>query len=513
MNTDRAAAPARIATHGIDKRFGPVQVLFGVDFELIPGEIHAVVGENGAGKSTLMKILAGLEQPSAGEIRVEGTPVALASVADAEALGIVLVHQELNLAEHLSVAENVFLGHELTRFGLLDREAMRARASSLLADLGSTIDPRERVDRLAVPDRQMVEIAKALARDVRVLLLDEPTAVLTPNETEALFEVILRMRGRGVAIELTSHKLDEVERVADRITVLRDGRKVATAAASKLSQHEVARLMVGREVADLYPDKPAVPDDASVALAVRGLTVPGHAREVSFEVRRGEVLGFFGLVGAGRTEMFEGLLGLRPRAAGEILRDGREIAVRSLRDANAAGIGYLTEDRKGRGLLLNAGLAPNLTLQALERFGRVLIDRAAEDEALDVAIRRFDIRVRDHTLKARALSGGNQQKLLLAKMLETAPEVLVFDEPTRGIDIGTKQQFYRFIHDLAQSGKACVVISSEMQEVIGLCHRVIVMRLGRKTGELTGAELTEAEIVQYAVGLKGEASDAAGLAA
>jgi ribose transport system ATP-binding protein len=513
MNTDRAAAPARIAAHGIDKRFGPVPVLFGIDFELIPGEIHAVVGENGAGKSTLMKILAGLEQPSAGEVRVDGTPVALASVAEAERLGIVLVHQELNLAEHLSVAENVFLGHELTRFGLLDREAMRMRTSELLTNLGSTIDPRERVDRLAVPDRQMVEIAKALARDVRVLLLDEPTAVLTPNETEALFEVILRMRERGVAIELTSHKLNEVERVADRITVLRDGRKVASAAASELSQHEVARLMVGREVADLYPDRPAVPDDAPVALAVRGLSVPGHASEVSFEVRRGEVLGFFGLVGAGRTEMFEGLLGLRPRTAGQILREGREIAVRSLREANAAGIGYLTEDRKGRGLLLNAGLAPNLTLQALGRFGRVLIDQAAEGEALEVAIRRFDIRVRDRTLKARALSGGNQQKLLLAKMLETAPEVLVFDEPTRGIDIGTKQQFYRFIHDLAQSGKACVVISSEMQEVIGLCHRVIVMRLGRKTGELSGAELTEAEIVQYAVGLKGEASDATEFAA
>jgi ribose transport system ATP-binding protein len=511
MSTDRAAA--RIEAHGIDKRFGPVQVLFGVDFELRPGEIHAVIGENGAGKSTLMKILAGLEQPSAGEIRVDGRPTLLPSVADAERLGIVLVHQELNLAEHLSVAENVFLGHELTRFGLLDREAMRARASSLLADLGSSIDPRERVDRLAVPDRQMVEIAKALARDVRVLLLDEPTAVLTPNETRALFEVISRMRERGVAIELTSHKLDEVAGIADRVTVLRDGRLVTTASASELSQHDMARLMVGREVADLYPDKPRLPDDAPVALAVRGLTVPGHASEVSFEVRRGEVLGFFGLVGAGRTEMFEGLLGLRPKTAGQILQGGREIAIGSLREASAAGIGYLTEDRKGRGLLLNAGLAANLTLLALDRFGRVLIDRTAEDEALESAIRRFDIRVRDRTIKARALSGGNQQKLLLAKTLEVAPEVIIFDEPTRGIDIGTKQQFYRFIHDLAESGKACLVVSSEMQEVIGLCHRVVVMRLGQKTGELSGADLTEAEIVQYAVGLKGDVRDATGFAA
>jgi ribose transport system ATP-binding protein len=513
MSTDRAAADARIEAHGIDKRFGPVQVLFGVDFELRPGEIHAVIGENGAGKSTLMKILAGLEQPSAGEIRVDGRPLVLASVADAERRGIVLVHQELNLAEHLSVAENVFLGHELTRFGLLDREAMRARASSLLADLGSSIDPRERVDRLAVPDRQMVEIAKALARDVRVLLLDEPTAVLTPNETEALFAVIGRMRERGVAIELTSHKLDEVADIADRVTVLRDGRLVTTAAASELSQHDMARLMVGREVADLYPDKPPLPDDAPMALAVHGLSVPGYATDVSFEVRRGEVLGFFGLVGAGRTEMFEGLLGLRPRTAGQILQGGREIAIGSLREASAAGIGYLTEDRKGRGLLLNAGLAANLTLLALDRFGRVLIDRTAEGEALEAAIRRFDIRVRDRTIKARALSGGNQQKLLLAKTLEVAPEVIIFDEPTRGIDIGTKQQFYRFIHDLAQGGKACLVISSEMQEVIGLCHRVIVMRLGRKTGELSGADLTEAEIVQYAIGLKGDVRDATGFAA
>jgi ribose transport system ATP-binding protein len=513
MSTDRAAATARIAAHGIDKRFGPVQVLFGVDFELRPGEIHALVGENGAGKSTLMKILAGLEQASAGEIRVDGESVVLASVADAERLGIVLVHQELNLAEHLSVAENVFLGHELTRFKLLDREAMRARTSALLADLGSAVDPRERVAALAVPDRQMVEIAKALARDVRMLLLDEPTAVLTLNETEALFGVIGRMRERGVAIELTSHKLDDVARIADRVTVLRDGRRVTTAPASELSQHDMARLMVGREVADLYPDKPRLPDDAPVALAVRGLTVPGHASEVSFEARRGEVVGFFGLVGAGRTEMVEGLLGLRPRTGGQVLRDGREIAIGSLLEANAAGIAYLTEDRKGRGLLLNAGLAPNLTLQALGRFGRVLIDRTAEDEALEVAIRRFDIRVRDRTIKVRALSGGNQQKLLLAKTLEIDPQVIIFDEPTRGIDIGTKQQFYRFIHDIAQSGKTCLVISSGMQEVIGLCHRVIVMRAGRKTGELSGAALTEAEIVQYAVGLKGATGDATGFAA
>ena len=507
MTPGAAQEVPRIEVRGLDKSFGPVQVLFGIDFSVRAGEIHALVGENGAGKSTLLKIMAGLERPSAGEIRVEGAPVSLPSVVEAERQGIALVHQELLLAEHLTVTENVFLGHEITRRGFLDTRAMQARTAELLAELGAAVDPQARVGALAMPDRQMVEIAKALVREIRVLLLDEPTAVLTPQETEALFEVIRRMRAQGVAIVFTSHKLDEVVRLSDRVTVLRDGERVTTAPAAELSQHDIARLMVGRELADLFPEKAHVPDDAPVALAARDLTVPGYARDVSFEVRRGEVLGFAGLVGAGRSETFEGLLGLRPRAGGQVWRDGKPVRIRNLREANAAGIGYLTEDRKGKGLLLNMELGPNLTLQALERFARPLIDRGAESSALDEAIRRFDIRVKDRSIRAGALSGGNQQKLLLAKMLQIAPEVIVFDEPTRGIDIGTKQQIYRFIHELARAGKAWVVISSEMQEVIGLCHRVVVMRRGRVMGVLSGAQLTEAEIVQYATGLKGGVAD------
>lgn len=507
MTTNGATTGFRAEARHIDKAFGPVQVLFEVDFTLRPGEIHALVGENGAGKSTLMKIMAGLERPTGGELRVDGAPVSLQSVIEAERHGIALVHQELNLADHLSVTENVFLGHEVSRRGLLDYGAMNGRTRELMDELGTRVDPRAPVSTLAVPERQMVEIAKALARDVRVLILDEPTAVLTPREAEVLFQVLERMRAQGVAIVFTSHKLDEVVRLADRVTILRDGRRVASKPTGNLSQHDIARLMVGRELVDLYPERAPVPGDVPPALAVHGLCVPGFAEDVSFAVRRGEVLGFFGLIGAGRTEAFEGLLGLRARTGGTIERDGQAITIRSLRDANAHGIGYLTEDRKGKGLLLGMALEANLTLQALERFARPLIDRRAEASALDAAIERFDIRVKDRTIPASALSGGNQQKLLLAKMLEIAPEVIIFDEPTRGIDIGTKQQIYRFIHDLAAGGTACVVISSEMQEVIGLCHRVVVMRRSRVMGILCGADLDEGEIVQYATGLKGAAQD------
>ncbi|HYD99472.1 MAG TPA: sugar ABC transporter ATP-binding protein [Alphaproteobacteria bacterium] len=496
---------AVLAVEGLCMSFGPVQVLFDISLGLRRGEVHAIIGENGAGKSTLMKLMAGFLQPTAGRIRLDGQPATIPGGGAAERLGIVLIHQEMNLAEHLTVEENIFLGRELRRGLFLDKGAMRALARGYLADLDSALDPDARIAGLSVSDKQMVEIAKAVAREARILIMDEPTAVLTPHETAVLFRLIRRLRGQGVTIVYISHKLDEVKAIADRVTVLRDGRLIGTHDAAELSTDDMARMMVGRELADMFPTK-APPREGPPALEVEGLSVPGLVEGVSFAVRRGEVLGFAGLIGAGRTELFEALVGLRPRSAGRIRRDGRELRIDSPKDAARAGIAYLTEDRKGKGLLLAMGLRPNLTLLALSKYsGRAFIDQAAEAAALDRAVKRFDIRAARPEVPVGKLSGGNQQKLLLAKVMEIEPEVVIVDEPTRGIDIGTKRQIYHFIGELAAQGRAVVVISSEMPEVIGLSHRIVVMRSGRAAGCLEGADLHEGEIVRYATGLKGAA--------
>ncbi|WP_207478377.1 sugar ABC transporter ATP-binding protein [Arenibaculum pallidiluteum] len=491
-----------LSAQGVSKVFGAVQVLFGIDFELRPGEVHAVVGENGAGKSTFMKILAGYLPATGGTVRVNGREVPSEGPGAREALGIVLIHQEFNLAEDLTVEENVFLGRELRRGPFVDRSAMRARCRAVLDELNCHVNPASRVRDLSVSDKQMVEIAKAISRDVRVLVMDEPTAVLTGAETAVLFRLIRKLKAQGVAVVYISHKLDEVKEISDRVTVLRDGRLIATQPVGELTQDAIAQLMVGRAITDLYPVKAPPPPDAPVLLEVRGLSVLGWVRDASFALRRGEILGFSGLVGAGRTELMEGLLGLR-RSTGTVLRNGRPVPIRSLEDATAAGIGYLTEDRKGKGLLLRQGMRQNLTLLALPRFGGVLIDEAKERAALDRAVVDFDIRARDMDVPVGALSGGNQQKLLLAKTMQIEPEILIADEPTRGIDVGTKRQIYHFLHDFARQGKAVILISSEMPEVIGLAHRVVVMRSGVVTGTLEGAAIEEAEIVRYATGLKG----------
>jgi ribose transport system ATP-binding protein len=491
-----------LSAQDISKSFGAVQVLFGVDFDLHPGEVHALVGENGAGKSTFMKILGGYLAPSAGTVRVDGRPVACEGPGPREALGIVLIHQEFNLAEHMTVEENVFLGRELTRGPFVDRTAMRARCRAVLDELECRVDPATRVRDLSVSEKQMVEIAKAVTHEVRVLIMDEPSAVLTGAETAVLFRLIRKLTAQGVAVVYISHKLDEIQAISDRVTVLRDGRHIATRSTSGLAQDDIAQLMVGRSMADLYPAK-ALPDArAPVLLEARGLSVPGRVQAASFALRRGEILGFAGLVGAGRTELMEGLLGLR-RASGAVLRDGRPIRLRHLEDATRARIAYLSEDRKGKGLLVGQGLRQNLTLLALPRFGGFLIDEARERAALERAVEEFDIRARDLDVPAGALSGGNQQKLLLAKTMLVEPEILVADEPTRGIDVGTKRQIYLFLHDFARRGGAVILISSEMQEIIGLSHRVVVMRSGIVTGTLEGEAIEEGEIVRYATGLKG----------
>ncbi|MBZ6077759.1 sugar ABC transporter ATP-binding protein [Microvirga puerhi] len=487
----------------ISKSFGPIEVLHDVSLDLRAGEVHAVIGENGAGKSTLMRILSGHLSPTEGTLTLDGRPVRFAGPVDAEAQGIVLVHQEILLAEDLTVAENVYLGREMKRFGFVDDRAMREATRAVLAELGTGIDPDIHVRDLSIADRQLVQIARALLVPHRVVAFDEPTAVLTPIEAESLFTIIRKLRAQGVAVLYISHRLNEVKAIADRVTVLRDGRLVANRDIEGLEPLEMARLMVGRDMSKLYPEKPATSSD-EIVLTVRHFSVPGHVEDASFALRRGEILGFGGLIGAGRTELFEGLLGLRP-GQGSIALRGSSVRFKDAREAMAAGIVYLSEDRKGKGLLLQQNLRVNLTLAALEKFVRgAVVNKAAEEAALDSAIRDFDIRARRKDMLAGQLSGGNQQKLLLAKMMLADPQIVIIDEPTRGVDIGTKQQIYTFIATLAEQGRSVIVISSEMQELIGLCHRVLVMRNGTIAGEVADSNLSEDAIVFLATGVHEE---------
>ena len=484
----------------IRKDFGPVRVLHGVSFELTPGRIYGLLGENGAGKSTLMKILAGYEAATAGTLLIDGAAQQFASSREAEAAGIVLIHQEFNLAEHLTIAQNMYLGHEKRRGWLLDDAAMRAEAARHLAQVGLKKPPETKVRDLIVAEKQMVEIAKALSRKARLLIMDEPTATLTPSETERLFALMTKLKADGVTIIYISHKLDEVEHITDEVIVMRDGRFVARGETAGLARQQMANLMVGRDLSDMFPDKAPVTADASVALKVAGLVVPDWVEDLSFEVRAGEVLGFAGLVGAGRTEAFEAILGLRRRSAGRIEIGGRAVQIKRPLDAMRHGLTYLSEDRKGKALHVNLNLQDNLTLMTLEQYTHPLLDLKAGRAALKQAVSDFGIRTGDLSSRARMLSGGNQQKLALAKYLQPNPNVVVLDEPTRGVDVGSKRDIYFLIHRLAAQGRAVIVISSELIELIGLCHRVAVMRAGRLQATLDLDHLTEEELIAHATG-------------
>ena len=486
----------------VTKEFGPVRVLHGVGFALQPGRVYGLLGENGAGKSTLMKILAGYESPTTGEVVVDGVVRAPGGGSRAaEAQGIVLIHQEFNLADDLTIAQNVFLGHEIKRGPFLDDKAMREKTRAALTQVGLRLDPDTRVRKLIVAEKQLVEIARALARNARLLIMDEPTATLTPGETERLFALMAELKAAGVTIIYISHKLDEVERTTDEVVVMRDGLLVAREPTASVTRRQMANLMVGRELADLFPPKLPAPAGEPI-IKVRGLTVPGWAEDVSFEVRRGEILGFAGLVGAGRTELFEGLLGLRPRSAGTVELAGKPVNLKSPRDAARHGLTYLSEDRKGKGLHVHFSLRPNLTLMALERYAKPWLNPAAEQAALRDAVQEFGVRTGSLEVRASSLSGGNQQKLALAKVLHPGPSVVVLDEPTRGVDVGAKREIYHLVQRLAEQGLAVVVISSELMELIGLCHRVAVMRAGRLQTTLQETNLTEEELIAHATGTR-----------
>ena len=487
----------------VSKSFGEIPVLFSIDFDVAPGEVHAVIGENGAGKSTLIKILSGFEQPTSGAVVFDGVPTVLPPNGQAESLGIVLIHQEFNLAEDLTVMDSIFLGREISRFGFVDVAKTRKRAQALLDTLHVRVDPSTRIKNLSIAEKQMIEIAKAVSRDARVLIMDEPTAVLSAAETATLFEQIRRVTGKGVAIIFISHKLDEVLSIANRVTVLRDGQLIATVPASALTAESAAQMMVGRELSNLYPPKNEPDVDAPLVLKVDHLNAPGVS-DISFGLRRGEILGFAGLIGSGRTAVAEAVVGLRHRHSGTVDVNGRPASFTNVAQSVAAGVAYMTKDRKGKGLLTEKGLVTNLTLLTLQRHVKgILVDPSSEARALDRAVRRFDIRARDASVLAGQLSGGNQQKLMLGKTMESEPEIIIMDEPTRGIDVGTKQQIYHIVAALAAEGKSIILISSELQEVIGLSHRVMVMRNGRINGELTGDDINEEQIVRYQMGIEG----------
>lgn len=493
-----ASAPPTLATSELSKAYGPITVLSAVTLDIHAGEVHAVIGENGAGKSTLMKLLSGYVSPTAGHLLLDGQTTEFADAAAAEAAGVVLVHQEILLAPDLTVAENLFLGRELSRGIMVDDRAMNQRTAAVLASISAHCRPRDLVGDLSLAQRQLVQIARALLEPRKVVIFDEPTAVLANDEVAALLDVVRGLKAQGVAVLYISHRLDEVEALADRISVLRDGKMIGTWPAAELSQRHMAELMVGRQLDVLYPPKRPQPSGDPL-LVVEQLSVDHAAVQASLTVRPGEVLGIGGMIGSGRTELFEGLMGLRPAHAHRIELKGQPIRQRSVSRWQEHGLVYLTEDRKGKGLLLDEPLAPNLTLQALEQIHPSLaLDHQEEAAVLKTAVSRYDIRVGSVYLNVGQLSGGNQQKLLLAKILMANPSVVIIDEPTRGIDIGNKSQIYDFIDQLVRSGKACIVISSELPELIGLSDRVLVMRAGRIVAELTGKQITEQNVVYAA---------------
>ena len=486
---------------GIVKTFPGVRALDGVDLEVLPGEVHALMGENGAGKSTLMKVLGGILQPNEGRIYIAEAPTVMTSPIQAKGKGVVFIHQELSLADELTVAENIFLG-ELPRksFGRVDWQKLYADTDAILSQLRVRFDARTRVGDLSIANQQMVEIARALTVEPRAVIFDEPTASLTDAEKSVLFDVIFDLKARDVGIIYISHRMEEIFRITDRISVLRDGQYRGTLVTNETTEDEVTQLMIGRSL-DLSR-APTKHELGEIALEVEGLSCGHLYRDVSFNVRKGEVLGFYGLVGAGRTEIAETLFGLRSPDAGRIRIDGQEVRIASPIDAIRQGIGLVPEDRKGQGLVLGMNCRDNMTLPQVDDLtAGPFVSDGAEVSIFDQYRDKLDIRTPGWRQLVGNLSGGNQQKIVIGKWLAMRPEVLIVDEPTRGIDVGSKSEIHNLIRDLAAQGYAVIVISSEMPEVLHVSDRIVAMYSGRVMCEFTAEEVTEDSLIQAISGI------------
>ncbi len=515
MTIDTQPSPSSAPTQtpvlemrGITKRFHGVPALQGVNLTIYPGEVHALMGENGAGKSTLMKILAGAYIADEGEIYVNGQRLHITDPGTARQAGINLIYQELNVAPNLTVTENIFMGSELRRGQLLDRERMHRDAERVLQSLGATFSPTDLVSSLSIAEQQVVEIARALKDNSRILVMDEPTAALSDRETERLFEVIHKLRQDGIAIIYISHRMEEVYALANRVSVLRDGQYIGSLTRDEISPERLVQMMVGRPMGDFYEHQRQTSPGA-VVLEVRNLG-GGKVQPANLTLHAGEIVGLAGLVGAGRTELSRLIFGADPKASGEVWLNGNKLDIHSPGDAIAAGIGYVPEDRKDQGLFLEMTSGKNITLNMLKQDAKVgVLNWRSLGKIASDAVEDFNIRLANLEIRAVDLSGGNQQKLLLARWLAIKPRVLLLDEPTRGVDIGAKSEIYRIISDLAQQGVAILMVSSELPEVVGLSDRVLVMREGQIVGELggtTGTTITQENIMAYATG----ASEVAG---
>ena len=485
----------------IAKAFGKFYALKGVDLTVWPGEIHALMGENGAGKSTLMKILAGAYTATSGEILIDGQPYSIKGPKDALSAGITLIYQEMQLAPNLTVAENIFLGSELSSGGLVKRKEMVTQAQSVINRLGAQFKASDLVMKLTIAEQQQVEIARALHRKSRVLVMDEPTAALSSRETHRLFELILRLRDEGMAIIYISHRMAEVYELSDRVSVLRDGQYVGSLMRDKLNAAELVRMMVGRPLSDLFnKERDITPGETR--LNVQNLTDGGKIRPVSLHVRAGEIVGLAGLVGAGRSELAQLIFGVRRATGGVIEIDGEPVVIHSPRTAIDLGIGFLTENRKEQGLFLELAAAENITMATLERDANYgMLDRKKAQAISDDAIQLLQIRVPHAQVRAGGLSGGNQQKLLISRWVAINPRILILDEPTRGVDVGAKSEIYRIMNQMAHKGVAILMISSELPEVVGMSDRVYVMHEGSIEGELQGNDITQENIMTLATGV------------